>query len=89
MQPAGVAAFAHRRETRSRTYAYEQASGASLSPADEAHFRKHKKAWAFFEAQPPGYRKLVIWRIVSAKQEVTRQKRLLQLIEASKNGLRL
>ena len=89
MQPAGTAAFAHRRETRSRTYAYEQASGASLSPADEAHFRKHKKVWAFFEAQPPGYRKLVIWRIVSAKQEVTRQKRLLQLIEASKNGLRL
>ncbi len=89
MQPAGMAAFAHRRETRSRTYAYEQASGAALPPAAEARFRKHKKAWAFFEAQPPGYRKLVIWRIVSAKQEVTRQKRLLQLIEASQNGLRL
>ena len=89
MQPAGLAAFAHRRESRSRTYAYEQASGAALLPTDEAHFRKHKMAWAFFDAQPPGYRKLVIWRIISAKQAVTRQKRLLQLIEASQNGLRL
>ena len=89
MQPAGMAAFARRCETRSRTYAYEQASGAALLPADEARFRKYKKAWAFFDAQPPGYRKLTIWRIVSAKQEATRQKRLLQLIEASQNGRRL
>ena len=89
MQPAGVAAFAHRRETRSRTYAHEQALSVALLPADEAHFRTHKKAWAFFEAQPPGYRKLTIWRIVSAKQEATRQQRLLQLIEASRSGLRL
>ena len=89
MQPAGLAAFSHRSEAKSRTYAYEQAYGAALPPADEARFRKSKKAWAFFEAQPPGYRKQVIWRIVSAKQEVTRQKRLLELIEASKQGIRL
>lgn len=89
MQPAGLAAFAHRKESTSRTYAYEQASIASLAPADEARFRKQKVAWAFFEAQPPGYRNLVIWRIVSAKQEVTRQQRLLQLIEASQNRQRL
>ena len=88
-QPAGLAAFAHRKESKSRTYSYEQASGAALAPADEARFRKKKAAWAFFEAQPAGYRKVVIWRIVSAKQEATRQKRLLQLIEASQNGQRL
>ena len=89
MQPAGLAAFAHRSEAKSRTYAYEQASHAALPPADEARFRQKKTAWNFFEAQPPGYRKLVIWRIVSAKQEATRQKRLTQLIEASQNGQRL
>ncbi len=89
MQPAGLVAFSHRSEAKSRTYAYEQASAAALAPADETRFRKHNKAWDFFEAQPPGYRKRMIWLIVSAKQEVTRQKRLLQLIEASKNGLRL
>ena len=89
MQPAGLKAFAHRSEAKSRTYSYEQALSAALAPADEARFRKHKKAWAFFDAQPPGYRRLTIWRIVSAKQEVTRRKRLLQLIEASQNGRRL
>ncbi len=89
MQPAGLAAFALRSEAKSRTYSYEQAFSAALPPPDEARFRKSKTAWAFFEAQPPGYRKLVIWRIVSAKQEATRQKRLLELIEASKQGMRL
>ena len=89
MQPAGLAAFARRSEAKSRTYSYEQRSDAALPPADEARFRKNKAAWAFFNAQPPGYRKLVVWRIVSAKQEATRQKRLLQLIEASQNGRRL
>ena len=89
MRPAGLAAFSHRKDAKSRTYAYEQTAIAALVPADEARFRKSKKAWAFFEAQPPGYRKTVIWQIVSAKQEFTRQKRLMLLIEASKNGLRL
>ena len=89
MQPAGLRAFSHRKDAKSRTYAYEQDGVAALAPADEARFRKNRKAWTFFEAQPPGYRKKLIWLIVSAKQEVTRQKRLMQLIEASKNGLRL
>ena len=89
MRPAGLVAFSHRKDAKSRTYAYEQTAIAALVPADEARFRKSKKAWAFFEAQPPGYRKTVIWQIVSAKQEFTRQKRLMLLIEASKNGLRL
>jgi uncharacterized protein YdeI (YjbR/CyaY-like superfamily) len=84
-----LAAFAHRKDAKSRTYAYEQEAHPTLEPADEARFRKNKKAWVFFEAQPPGYRKQMLWRIVSAKQEATRRKRLLLLIEASKNGLRL
>ena len=89
MQPAGLAAFACRREEKSRNAAYEQTSPVTLPAIDETRFRKHKSAWAFFEAQPAGYRKRVIWRIVSAKQEATRQRRLAQLIEASHNGQRL
>ncbi len=89
MQPAGLAAFARRSEAKSGIYAYEQRHSAVHSPDFEARFRKQKKAWAFFEAQPPGYRKQMIWRIVSAKQEATREKRLLGLIEASKEERRL
>jgi len=89
MQPAGLAAFEQRREAKSRIYAYEQAAHAELAPDDEAQFRKHKKAWAFFAAQPPGYRHKAAWHIVSAKRPETRSARLARLIEASQAGLRL
>lgn len=89
MMPAGLAAFAHRREAASRTYAYEQAGPVALAPADEALFRKNRKAWAFFEAQPPGYRKQMIWRVLSAKQQATRDRRLAALITASAEGQRM
>jgi uncharacterized protein YdeI (YjbR/CyaY-like superfamily) len=89
MIEAGLTAYAHRKEAKSRTYAYEQAETATLEPKELAQFRKNKAAWKYFEAQPPGYRHLSIWRIVSAKRAETRQSRLAKLIEASQNGLRL
>ncbi|MEO8739598.1 MAG: YdeI/OmpD-associated family protein [Casimicrobiaceae bacterium] len=55
----------------------------------EALFRRNRKAWGFFMAQPAGYRHLVIWRIISAKLPETRDARMARLIEASENGRRL
>jgi uncharacterized protein YdeI (YjbR/CyaY-like superfamily) len=52
-------------------------------------FRANKKAWAFFESQPPSYRKPVTWWIISAKQEATRERRLAQLIADSAKGERV
>jgi uncharacterized protein YdeI (YjbR/CyaY-like superfamily) len=49
----------------------------------------NKAAWAFFQAQPPSYRKTIGWWVVSAKQEAPRLKRLNQLIEDSSLGRRL
>jgi uncharacterized protein YdeI (YjbR/CyaY-like superfamily) len=89
MQAAGLAAFALRTEARSRTYAYEQRDMAAFDPTHEKLFRRNRGAWRFFEAQPPGYRKTMIWHIVSAKQPTTRVRRLQQLIEASQRGERL
>lgn len=89
MTEAGLLAYSHRREAKSKIYAYEQTDNASLEPAQEALFRKNKKAWKFFEAQTPRYRHQMIWRIISAKRPETRQARLTKLIEASENGLRL
>ena len=88
MNDAGLKAYAHRRESKSKIYAYEQAASARLEPDDEIAFRRNRAAWKFFEAQPPGYRHLVIWRIVSAKRAETRRDRLAKLIEASQNGQR-
>ena len=82
MQPSGLAAFAARRENRSGIYSYEQRSGQLPEPY-AGRLRKNKKAWEFFQAQPPSYRKTIGWWVVSAKQEETRLKRLCKLIEES------
>jgi len=89
MKEAGLKAYSHRREAKSKIYAYEQADAAALEPKEEAQFRRNQPAWKFFQAQPPSYRHLVIWRIVSAKRAETRQARLAKLIEASQNEQRL
>ena len=89
MTKAGLDAFARRNEDRSRAYSYEQAKRAVLEPAQEAEFKKNKKAWKFFEAQPPSYRRMAAWYVVSAKRPETRQTRLTKVIQASANGVRI
>lgn len=88
MQPAGLKAYELRKEYRSGIYAYEQRSPELVEPYAK-EFKRHKAAWKFFEAQPPGYRKIMNWYVVSAKQEETRLKRLKILIEASAQGRRM
>lgn len=60
-------------------------------PTDPTFFRTPAdwRAWAAFQAFPPGYRKIAIHRVVSAKGEATRARRLQILIDASARGLRL
>ncbi|MDB6152916.1 MAG: bacteriocin-protection protein YdeI/OmpD-associated family [Chthoniobacteraceae bacterium] len=89
MQSAGLDAFGRRQEKKSRIYAYEQKEAAALDEKSEADFRQCIKGWEFFLAQPPSYRQLTIWGVISAKKEETRKKRLAALIEASEAGRRL
>src|SRR5882757_480484 len=89
MREAGLKAYSHRREKKSKIYAYEQKKTATLERSEEAKFKKAKAAWKFFEAQPRGYRHRLIWRIVSAKRPETRRRRLAALIEASQEKRRL
>jgi uncharacterized protein YdeI (YjbR/CyaY-like superfamily) len=86
MHPAGLAAFERRSDDRSRIYSYEQRNAATLDADAERLFRANKKAWAFFLAQAPGYRKTAIWWVVSAKRDETRAKRLATLIDDSQHG---
>jgi uncharacterized protein YdeI (YjbR/CyaY-like superfamily) len=89
MTKAGLDAFARRNEDKSRAYSYEQAKRAALKPAQKAEFKKNQKAWKFFEAQPPSYRRMAAWYVVSAKRPETRQSRLAKIIQASANGVRI
>jgi uncharacterized protein YdeI (YjbR/CyaY-like superfamily) len=86
MQPAGLKAFEARADDRSAIYSYEQRKTAELDSAQTKQFQKNRKAWEFFQAQPPGYRRSAAHWVVSAKQEETRARRLSQLIEDSERG---
>jgi uncharacterized protein YdeI (YjbR/CyaY-like superfamily) len=87
--PAGLAAFARRKESRSGIYSYEQRAQSELDPDEVRRFRASRKAWKWFEAAPPGYRKTAIWRVVSAKRADTRARRLEELIACSALGKRI
>lgn len=86
MRPAGLAAFEKRIEAKSAIYAYEQRGTAKLDEAQEKQLRANKKAWEFFQAQPPWYRRTASYWVISAKREETRAKRLATLIEDSAKG---
>jgi uncharacterized protein YdeI (YjbR/CyaY-like superfamily) len=86
--PAGEKAFVARKENTSGIYSYEQRRERLEEPY-ASMLKTHEKASAFFEAQPPGYRKIMGWFIVSAKREETRLARLKILVEACEKGTRL
>lgn len=87
--PAGAEAFARRTAARSAVYAYEQPATAALSAAEERAFKREKPAWQFFQATPPGYRKVILHWVTSAKRPETRAARLARLMQACADGQRL
>ena len=89
MQPAGRRAFEARDEEKSGIYSFEQRARAKLDAAELGKFRANKAAWKFFEAQPPGYRQLATYWIISAKRPETRARRLATLIADSAAGQRI
>jgi uncharacterized protein YdeI (YjbR/CyaY-like superfamily) len=86
MRPAGQRAFRKRGEGDSSTsYSYESRS-QELAPASLRRFRSHPKAHAFYAAQPPWYRRISAFWVMSAKREETRARRLETLIACSERG---
>lgn len=88
MHTAGLAAYEARTHAKSKVYAFEQAEVA-FAPLDLAQFAATPQALAFFEQQPPSYRKTATWWVISAKRSGTRARRLAQLIACSGNRERL
>lgn len=88
MKPAGLKAFANRKEEKSKIYSYENENKA-LRLDFEKKFKANKTAWKFFTAQAPYYQKITTIWIMSAKQEKTRLSRLEKAITSSKDQKRL
>jgi uncharacterized protein YdeI (YjbR/CyaY-like superfamily) len=72
----------------SGVYAYERPL-AELTAEDEAQFRASAAAWADWEKRPPGYRKVVLHWVTSAKKPETRAKRLATLIQCCAAGAKI
>jgi uncharacterized protein YdeI (YjbR/CyaY-like superfamily) len=87
MRPAGLAILAHRSDERSKVYSFEKDINP-FSTELEALFKANPAAWDFYQTWAPSYKKSAQNWVMSAKQEVTREKRLRELMaecEAGKN----
>src|SRR5262249_51894121 len=88
MSAPGLKAFNERDPRRQTAYLYEQRD-QPLAPPYKRRFKTNTRAWTFFQAQPPGYRRLMLRWIMSAKKEETRERRLAELIKLSASRRRL
>ena len=88
MHESGLQTFNNRDKAMQEKYSFEQVV-VSLTPAQQKVFKTNKKAWDNFQAMPPSYKKPAVWWVISAKQEVTKEKRLGELIRCSEKGLKV
>jgi uncharacterized protein YdeI (YjbR/CyaY-like superfamily) len=72
-----------REEAKSGVYSFERKEPAALTAEQQQRFQRAPRAFAWFEAQAPSYRRAALHWVVSAKQEETRARRLAQLIADS------
>jgi len=80
--------FEQRDRRKSKLYSYE-VGGAKLSAEFARPFRAKTKAWEFYQAQAPWYRRVSGYWVMSAKKEETRRRRLEVLIADSASGRRI
>jgi uncharacterized protein YdeI (YjbR/CyaY-like superfamily) len=85
MHASGKAAFAARSASADRRYSYETRL-SRLAPSLLAELKANRKAWKFFQAQSPWYQRTSSFWVMDAKREVTRERRLAELITRSANG---
>jgi uncharacterized protein YdeI (YjbR/CyaY-like superfamily) len=85
MRKPGLAAFEARDENRTGVYSFERET--RLAPAFTRAFRENASAWAYYQGQPPWYRRTSTHWVMSAKQQQTRARRLSTLIACSAKGV--
>lgn len=83
--PAGQHAYQSRDPTAANKYSFERDT-VEFTSEQQALFKGNRKAWTFWNGRTPTYRKQATWWVISAKQEVTRQRRLETLMADSANG---
>ncbi len=84
----GKHVFHTRDLTKQKSASFEQEK-IEFSPKHIKQFKTNKTAWKFFEMQTNTYKKQATWHVISAKQEITQQKRLEILINDSETGVHI
>jgi uncharacterized protein YdeI (YjbR/CyaY-like superfamily) len=88
MAPPGLKAFEARDRELTARYSFER-EAPSFDALQLKAFKANRKAWDFFEKQPPGYRRLATFYVTSAKRPETRAQRLERVISTSATGKRI
>jgi uncharacterized protein YdeI (YjbR/CyaY-like superfamily) len=89
MFPAGMEAFSRRNAGDSNGYSYEANQSFSLDETFLRQFRKNIPAWTYYQSETPSYRKITTRWVMTAKQEITRNSRLKELIGCCEAGERI
>jgi uncharacterized protein YdeI (YjbR/CyaY-like superfamily) len=87
MQPAGLRVFEARDPKKAELDSFEN----RLRPLDAAAataFKANRRAWTWFEALAPWYRRSAAWWVMSANREETRARRLATLLASAARGQR-
>jgi uncharacterized protein YdeI (YjbR/CyaY-like superfamily) len=87
LAPPGLTAFQAGRSAKG-VYSFESKT-ATLSATMTRRFRSNARAYRFWCAQPPGYRRIATFWVMAAKQEATRERRLDVVIACSRRGERI
>ena len=88
MAAPGLKTFEARDQELTARYSFEREAPV-FDPAYVKTFKANRAAWNFFEKQPPGYRRLATFYVMSAKRPETRTQRLERVISTSAAGKRL
>ena len=85
---AGLKAYQQRDRKKSRQYSYE-VRNRQFDAEYARQFRADSKAWEFYQAQAPWYRRVSCYWVMNAKREETRLRRLATLMDDSAEGRRI
>ena len=85
---SGRAAYERRTPERTGKASFELPP-AEFTAAQLKKLKSNAKAWAFFDGQPPSYKRVVKHWVTRAKQEATKERRLELLIQCSAKGDRI
>jgi uncharacterized protein YdeI (YjbR/CyaY-like superfamily) len=80
MHAAGLAAFRARGTSKPAPYSFEHPA-RELDPAFVKRLRANKAAWQFWQSEPPGRKRVVVFWVMEAKKPETRERRFLHLLE--------